>query len=160
MDYPYYETLSRKALLERFERERKEWLEAGMSDEDIYRIHFGESDEKGRGGDYGVWLAERGHIRPDHKYAPGTPVAIDAVDPDGVWVSGGHGGLDEVEFNIDLDKALSELTHLQRVCFVEVELRKRTQQSVARGLGVKQQVVDRHIRAAKKKLKIFFGGRV
>ena len=148
--------LSRKQIIEHFERERQEWLSAGMNEADIFRIHFGELSDDGRSGDYRMWLNERKHIRPDHKYAPGMPVAIDAVDPDGTWISGGYGGLDNAEFAIDLETALSTLTELQRFCFVEVMLSDRTQQSIADELGIKQQVVDKHIRAAKKKLKIFF----
>jgi len=148
--------LSRKQLLEQFEQERKEWLAAGMSEVDILRIQFGEENENGRGGDYRVWLNERKHTRPDHKYAPGKPVAIDMVDPHGDWISGGHGDLDDVEFSIDFKTALTTLTELQRFCFVEVALNGRTQQSVADELGIKQQVVDRHIRAAKKKIKNIF----
>jgi DNA-binding CsgD family transcriptional regulator len=148
--------LSRKQLLEHFEQERQEWLAAGMSEADIFCIHFGEEHENGRGGDYRVWLNERKHTRPDHKYAPGTPVAIDAVDPHGAWINSGRSGFDDVEFNIDLETALFTLTELQRYCFLEVVLNDRTQQSVADDLGIKQQVVDKHIRGAKNKLKIFF----
>ena len=160
MIYPDYSKLTRRQLKEHFEREREEWLSAGMSEADIYRIHFGEENENGRGGDYREWLNERKHVRPDRKYAPGTPAAIDTVDPDGAWISGGRGGLDDAEFNIDFEAAMSSLTELQRFCFVEVALNDRTQQSVADELKIKQQVVDKHIRAAKKKLKIFFSGRV
>ena len=53
--------LNKKALLENFEQERQEWLAAGMSEADIFKIHFGELDENGKlvrlkdscyGGDY------------------------------------------------------------------------------------------------------------
>ena len=157
MDYSDYAKLSRKALIEIFEQERQEWLEAGMSDEDIYRIHFGEEDEKGHGGDYGIWLAERRRVRPDHKYAPGTPVAIDAVDPDGAWVSGGHGGLDAVEFQTDFESALSKLTEIQRFCFVEVCMKDRAYTEVAKRCGKHHSTVQEAVRAAKKKLKNLFG---
>ena len=66
--------------------------------------------------------------------------------------------MDEAEFNIDLEAALSKLTDQQRACFVEVVLNGKTQQTVADELGIKQQVVDKHIRAAKKKLKNYFQG--
>jgi hypothetical protein len=158
MDYSNYAKMSRKALLESFEQERQEWLAAGMSDEAISRVHFGEEDEDGRGGDYGVWLAERRRVRPDHKYAPGTPVAIDAVDPDSAWISGGRGGLDETEFNIDLEAALSKLSAKQKLCFVEVEINDRTQQEASKALGIAQPNLCKHIRDAKRKLKIFFSG--
>jgi hypothetical protein len=88
--YPYQmkQTPFRKHL----ESERRELLAAGMSEADIYRLHFGAEHEHGRGGDYGVWLAERKHFRPDHKYSPGVPVAIDTVDPDSARISGGRSG--------------------------------------------------------------------
>jgi RNA polymerase sigma factor (sigma-70 family) len=158
MDYHDYAKINRKALLELFELERQEWLDAGMSEADIHRVHFGDENEKGKGGDYRVWLNERKHTRPDHKYAPGTPAAIDAVDPDGAWISGGRGGLDETEFNIDFDAALLSLTELQRFCFVEVEMNGWTQQSVADECGITRQMVDKHLKAAKKKLKNYFQG--
>ena len=155
-----YANLSRKALLAQLEIERQQWLAAGMDEADIFRIHFGDEDENGRGGDYGVWLSERKFIRTDHKYCPGAPLSIDAADPDGAWISGGRGELDNVEFGIDFDSALSKLTEAQRFCFIEVALNGRTQQSVADDLKVTQQMVDKHLRAAGKKLKIFFSGRL
>jgi len=156
MDYPNFKKLSREQLMEHFEQERQEWLKAGMSDADIHRIHFGEESENGRGGDYRMWLDERKHTRPDHKYAPGTPVAIDAVDPESAWISGGRGGLDDAEFNIDFESAFSQLTDLQRRSFIEVRLNGRTQADVASDLGVSRESVKQAIVGAVKKLKKFF----
>lgn len=82
--------------MEYFERERQKWLNVGMNEADVFRIHFGEDDENGRGGDYRAWLDERKFSRADRKYAPGTPAAIDAVDPDRAWISGGRGRLDNI----------------------------------------------------------------
>ena len=148
--------LSRKQLLDHFELERQEWLAAGIGEAAIYRIHFGEPGENGRGGDYRMWLNERRHTRPDHKYAPGTALAIDTVDPDGAWISGGRGGLDEVEYAIDLEAALSKLTDLQRASFMEVRLNGRTQADVAYELGVSRESVKQAVEGALKKLKKFF----
>jgi len=158
MDTPNFRKLSRQQLMEHFEQERQEWLKAGMNEADIFRIHFGEEHENGKGGDYRLWLDERKHTRPDHKYAPGTPVAIDAVDPESAWISGGRCGLDDAEFNIDLESALAILTDSQRHCFVEVVLNDRTQPSVAEDLGITQQGAMNHIKAATKKLKKIFAG--
>jgi RNA polymerase sigma factor (sigma-70 family) len=146
--------------MEHFEQERREWLEMGMNEADIFRVHFGDEPDEKFGGDYRVWLDERSRIRPDHKYAPGTPVAIDTADPDNAWISSGRSGLDDVEFNIDLEAALLKLTELQKFCFLEAVLKDRTQQSVADELGVKQQAVEKHIKAAKNKLKNFFEDRL
>jgi RNA polymerase sigma factor (sigma-70 family) len=151
-----YTRLSRKQLSEQMEQERREWLEAGMSDADIYRVHFGEEHENGRGGDYRVWLSGRKHTRADHKYSPGTPVAVDTVDPDGAWISGGRGGLDDAEFSIDLENALSTLTELQRHCFIEVRLNERGYREVAAQIGKGRSVVEKAVKGAVEKLKKFF----
>jgi hypothetical protein len=157
--------LSKKALLKAFEQEREELLAAGMSEADIFKIHYGEIDENGNinrpkdgsyGGDYLAWLDERKHTRSDHKYAPGTPVALDAVDPDGAWISSGRGGIDDVDFSIDLEAALSALTELQRFCFVEVVMNERTQESVAAEIGKTRANVMYAIGAAKNNLKKYF----
>ena len=151
-----FNKLSREQLMLHFEQERQEWLSAGMSEADISRIHFGTDEENGRGGDYRIWLDERKHTRPDRKYAPGTPVAIDAVDPNSAWISDGRGGLDDAEFGIDLDAALRLLTDLQRVSFVEVRLNGRTQSDVADELNVSRESVKQAINGALKKLKKIF----
>jgi DNA-directed RNA polymerase specialized sigma24 family protein len=90
----------------------------------------------------------------------GAQASIHEVDPDGDRIVGDDGGLSDVEFQIDLALALSTLTQMQRICFVEVEINGRTQRSVANGLGITQQAVNRHLRAAKQKLKIFFRDRL
>jgi DNA-binding CsgD family transcriptional regulator len=156
MDTPNYKRLSRKEMLAHFEQERQEWLKAGMSEADIFYIHFGNESEDGRGGDYRVWLDERKHTRSDHKYAPGTPVAIDVVDPNSAWIGGDKGGLCEVEFGIDLEIALAQLTSLQRSSFIEVRLNGRTQADVATALGVSRESVKQAINGALKKLKKIF----
>jgi len=158
MTYPDLAVLSRKQLMEHFEQERQDWLAAGMSEADVYCVHFGDETENGRGGDYRMWLNERKHLRSDHKYSPGTPVAIDTVDPDGAWISGGRGGLDAVEFEIDLESALATLTESQRLCFIEVVMNDKTQQEASRTLGIAQPNICKHIRDAKKKLRNFFSG--
>ena len=156
MIYEDITKLPRRHLMEYLERERQEWLSAGMSEADIFRVHFGEPNESGRSGDYRVWLDERKHTRPDRKYAPGAPVAIDMVDPDGAWISGGQGGLDDAEFGIVLETALSKLTEFQRTCFVEVVLNERSYTNVASHFGKHHSTIQEAVRAAKAKLKKFF----
>ena len=141
--------LRRKELLTHFECERRLWLDAGMSEAAIFLVHFGEN---GRGGDYAVWLAERKHTRNDHKYAPGIPVAIDMIDPDCAWISSGRNTMDEVEFKIDMEAALSTLTDLQRRSFCGVRLDGRTQKDVADELGISRDSVKQAIEGAIKKL--------
>jgi hypothetical protein len=71
--------LKQTAFREHLERERQKWLAAGMSEADIFCIHFGGDDENGHGGDYGAWLAERAQIRGDHQFAPGVPQSLESV---------------------------------------------------------------------------------
>jgi hypothetical protein len=145
--------LGRKALFKLFEDERQMWLAEGMSESDIYRIHFGTGDGYS---DYGVWLSERKHTRTDHKYARGTPVAIDAADLDSAWISGGDGGIGDAIANIDFEAALSKLTPLQRHCYVETVMKERTQQSVADELGKCREDVKYAVGAAKRNLKKYY----
>ena len=156
MKHPDFKKLSREQLMEHFEQERQEWLSAGMSEADIFRIHFGEENENGRGGDYRMWLDERKHIRPDHKYALGTPVAIDAIDPNSAWISGGRSGIDDVEFNIDLETALSTLTTAQRKLVSAIVFDGVTPAEYARDKQLHKSVAYRTFERAKKILKNFY----
>ena len=156
MDNLDFTKLNRKQLIQHFEHERQIMLKAGMSEADIFRIHFGQEHESGRGGDYRMWLNERKHIRPDHKYAPGSPVSFETADSFGSLIGSDCAGLSEVEINYDLNAALAKLTPLQRSCFIESKLNGMTQQEIADKLGVSQQCVLKHINAAKKKLQKVF----
>jgi RNA polymerase sigma factor (sigma-70 family) len=148
--------LSKTQLMKHFDRERQEWLAAGMSEADIYRVHFGEESENGRGGDYREWLDEQKHIRPDHKYCPGTPVSLEDLEPDGGLTREAFDHISEVEAQIDLELAFDTLTVLQRVAFIEVRLNKRTQADVANELGVSRENVKQAICGALKKLRNIF----
>lgn len=151
-----YSRMSHKQLMEHFGQERQEWLAAGMSEVAIFRIHFGDQEEDGRGGDYRVWLNERKHIRADRKYAPGTPLAIDTVDPDGAWISNGRCELDDTEWSIDQEVALSKLTELQRKSFAAVRLDGYTQEEASVLLGVSRESVKQAIAGAIRKLQKFY----
>lgn len=161
-----YTKLTRKQLLEQMETERQAWLAAGMSEADIFRIHFGEMDEYGKlrrpkdGGypsDYFTRLDERKHTRPDRKYAPGTPVAINAIDPDGAWMRDGRGALDNAEFRIDLKAAMDKLTAFQRFCFIEVCVNERTYTEVAKRIGKHHSTIQEAVKAAKERVKKYIG---
>jgi hypothetical protein len=152
-----YGKLTRKQLLEQMETERQEWLLAGMSEANVYRIHFGEEKENGRGGDYAAWLSERKHFRADHKYAPGVPMAIDAVDPDGARISGGRNDFDDAERNIDFEKALSMLTGAQNELLRAIVYEGATPAEYARDKHINKSVVSRTLERARKNLKKFFG---
>ena len=148
--------LSRKELIKFFEKERHEWLDYGMNEADIFRIHFGEQEENGRGGDYRMWLEDRRYARNDYKYAPGAVIAIDIVDSDSNWLKSNTDCIDEIEFNFDLEIALSVLTDLQRTCFVNVRLKGWTQADLACELGVSRENVKQSIEGAIKKIKKYF----
>jgi len=142
--------LSRKALFEHFEQERKEWLNLGMSEADIFLIHFGEN---GKGGDFGTWLAERRLKRADHKYCPGSPLSIEVVDPNGIWIYDPRDEIGDVEMRIDMERMFNMLTVLQRFCFKEVCLIGRTFSDVARERAKHISTIQESVRAAKKKIK-------
>ena len=148
--------LSRKQLMEHFERERQEWLAAEMSETDIFRVHFGNEDEDGRGGDYRIWLNERKQTRSDRKYAPGTPVAIDEVDPDGAWISDGRRELDDIETQTDFDRAFNFLTELQRYSIIEVCLKERSYRDVAKERNKHHSTIAEAVKTAKEKIKKYF----
>jgi hypothetical protein len=151
-----YAKLSREALLEQFELERQAWLAAGMSEEDIRRIHFGTEEDKGMGGDYGVWLSERKHIRGDHKYCPGVPLSIEGSDPDGVWIRDPRNNLADAEANADFSHALGTLTELQRFSFIEVCINGRTYRDVAAEIEKHYTTIEQAVKGARKKLKNIF----
>ena len=150
--------LSREQLMEHFEQERQEWLTAGMSEVDIFRIHFGTEEENGKGGDYRIWLDERKHTRSDRKYAPGTPVAIDTVDPSGAWISGGRSGLDDEEFGIDLETALSDLPTAQRELVEAIVFDGITPAEYAKRKRISKAAVSQTLSRVRKNLKFFFNG--
>jgi len=100
--------------------------------------------------------ANRRHIRNDHKYAPGTPISLNTVDESAEIPCKPRNIPDMAGIINDLRTALERLTHMQRFCFIETELGGRTQQSVADELGIAQKNVNKHIKAARKKIKIFF----
>jgi len=150
--YNYEDAKSRKALFALFDKERQEWLDAGMSEADIFKIHFGDD---GKGGDYAVWLSERKQKRPDHKYAPGTPWSIEILNCEGEWFR--DNAADDLMLNAeaaaDIESALSRLTELQMKCFKKVRLDGRTQADVADELGVSRESVKQAIEGALKKLR-------
>jgi DNA-directed RNA polymerase specialized sigma24 family protein len=139
-----------------FEHERQEWLELGMSEADIYRIHFGEPCENGRGGDYRVWLDERRHVRCDHKYAHGTPISYERLPHDDRLLVSNTECFDEINISVDLCYALSVLTDLQRKYFALVIVSGYSYAEVARKHGITEGAVRKHIRLALPKLKNFF----
>ena len=146
--------LSRKKLFKAFDKERQEWLNAGMNEADIFRIHFGDD---GTSGDYKVWLDERKYNRADHKYCPGTPISLNEVFESNE-IKDHRTYIEDVEVNIDLENALKTLTPQQRYCFIEVAIYGKLQESVANDLSILQSGVSRRIKLAKRNLKKYFSG--
>ena len=151
-----YANLGRKTLILKLEQERQAWLNAGMNEADIYRIHFGEDDENGKGGDYGVWLSERKHIRTDRKNSLGATLSIDEADSNGIWICDTRDELSDTEIKIDLKHALETLTKLQRYCFMEICVKKRTYREVAQDLEKCYTTVEMAVIRAKRKLEKVF----
>ena len=145
-----FEKLNRKAFFMALEQERQEWLAQGMSEADIFQMHFGKD------GDYSVWLSARKHMRSDHKYCPGTPISIEDADIEGIWIKSNFDEFNKIEIRIDLINAIKSLTQLQRFCFIEIVLKERTQDSVANEIGKSRTNVRYAVNAAKKNLKKFF----
>jgi len=102
--------------------------------------------------------SKRKHTRSDHKYACGVPLSLESLLYEGNWLTDYKNRIELVELSIDMRRALKTLTVQQQRCFIEVLKNGRTQQSVSDELGIAQQNVDKHIKAARKNLKKYFQG--
>lgn len=93
----------------------------------------------------------RKHFRA-HKYT-GIPVSYESIFENGEQVGDYTDAFSQIELNIDLTKALRELTDIQRHCFIEVCIYGNTQRNVAKELKKSKTVVAQAIKGARKKLK-------
>ena len=100
--------------------------------------------------------ADREEYNSNRKHRRRYPISLENCAYEGEWFEDKDNPINDTETAIQWKQTSVALTELQRFCFVEVCLDGRTQQSVADELGIRQQVVDRHIKAAKKKLKVLF----
>jgi RNA polymerase sigma factor (sigma-70 family) len=148
--------LSRTQLIKHLEQERKAWFSLGMSEADIFRIHFGEPDKNGRGGDYRIWLDERRHTRADHKYALGTPISTGDMSFIEDIPAKNESVFDSVDFSIDLEQALTPLTDLQRKYVILVLIHECSYAEAARKNNITEGAVRKHIRLALPKLKNYY----
>ena len=148
--------ITRKQIAEHLEKERQEWLSAGMNEADIFLIHFGEESENGRGGDYRIWLDERKHTRSDRKYSPGTPISINELDQDRAFIKTWRNDFEDIEFSIDMEMALSKLSTAQRELVIAVFVDGATPAEYSRDKGINKSVVSRTLARAKENLKNFF----
>ena len=101
-------------------------------------------------------LQNRSHARPDHKYAPGVPLSLDAVDFLDDWlVFCTTTSYAAVELKIDLETAMELLTPLQKRYFVMTRLLGHSNCAVARLDGKDEAAIRRSIEGAEKKIKNF-----
>lgn len=99
---------------------------------------------------------ERSHVRPDHKYAPGTPISFDAHDSLDDWlVFSTMTCYRAVELKIDLEMALERLTPLQRRYFIMNRLQGRTLSEIAETFGKQASTIMRLVEVAERKIKNF-----
>lgn len=145
------------------EQERQQMLAEGMSEADIFRIHFGEYDENGEPrkdiypGDYSTWLSERKHIRPDHKYAPGTPVSLENMNYEGAWFADNAAAdiLLGVEQTIDIEAILKTLTPKQKALAEALFFEDISSSQYAENNDISKSAVSQTLAILKKKLKSF-----
>jgi RNA polymerase sigma factor (sigma-70 family) len=151
---------SRKQLLDQMETERREWLEAGMSEADIYRIHFGEEDEDGRGGDYRVWLSYQAIADAKRKYAPGAPLSLDAFKYEGALFIDpkSEDELTNTEQTADIETALSALPPGQAKLARALIFEGITPAEYARRNGISKAAASKTLGKLQKKLESFTGG--
>ena len=159
-----YTKKSRIAFLEFLEKERQEMLAEKMSEVDIFRVHFGEQDENGKPkkdaypGDYAVWLSERKHIRPDHKYFYGSPQSFESVEYEGDWFRDNAAAeiLLNIEQSADIETALRTLTEKQRALIRALVFDDITSTEYAQANNLDKSTVSRNLEGARKKIKKFF----
>ena len=97
--------------------------------------------------------AERRHTRPDHKYAPGTPISINELETAGIDIVDQQNGFLDVELDIDLDKALTTLTVLQRRYFVLAHLHGYSNAEIGRIYGRDRSTIREALKTVNAKLK-------
>jgi RNA polymerase sigma factor (sigma-70 family) len=152
--------LKQTAFRKHLEREHQEWLAAGMTEADIYRIHFGEEHENGRGGDYGTWLSERAQIRGDRHFAPGVPQSLESVRYEGDEYAD-HSAANEIrriEAKTDINAAINALPTAQANLVRAVYEDDITPAQYAERVGMSKANAYKLWRKAKTKLNEFLAG--
>lgn len=146
---------SRKQLIKHFEQERQEWLTIGVSEANIFRIHFGED---GDGGDYRMWLDERKHIRPDRKYVQGTQLSLESLLYEGEWFEDKTASktLLEVEQTADIEAIFSNLTNKQRNLLQAIVFDEKSCAEYANENRLNKSTISRNLECARKKMKKFY----
>jgi DNA-directed RNA polymerase specialized sigma24 family protein len=101
---------------------------------------------------------DREEFNSDRKHSRRYPISLENCEYEGEWFEDSADPIAEAETALEQEQMLASLTELQRICFVEVCLNGRSQKAVGTDLSISQQMVDKHVRAARKKLKKVFEG--
>jgi RNA polymerase sigma factor (sigma-70 family) len=84
----------------------------------------------------------------DRKHSRRHPIPLDHCEYQGEWFEDKYDIVGETDFAIDLERALSTLTDLQRVCFVATRISEKTQQELAAELGKSRATVQKAVDGA------------
>ena len=153
-----FTNLTRRQIMKHFEQERHEWLAIGMNEADIFRIHFGEIDENGKGGDYRMWLDERKHSRSDHKYSHYKPVSLESMDYEGEWFSDNSDFLSDLiqaEDVTRLHTAISKLLPEQQTLIKRIYFNNEKIVNIAVTQGVSRPAISQRASTILRNLKKF-----
>jgi RNA polymerase sigma factor (sigma-70 family) len=102
-------------------------------------------------------LAERKHVRADHKYAPGKPFSLDSLCDGGRWFEDRSFDIDALELLIDLGSALKTLTDRQRRYFVLSRWKGYSFTEIARLESKDSSTIQRLVEVAEKKIRKYCG---
>jgi len=96
---------------------------------------------------------DRDAFNSERKHSRHHPMSLDHCEHHGEWFEDKHDAISEIELAIDLERALSTLTDLQRVCLVETRQNGKTQQELAVELGKSRSTVQKAVNGAIETLK-------
>ena len=99
--------------------------------------------------------AERCHSRPDHKYAPGSPVSINGTKNEIERLADINDLICVAMLSVDLYQALHTLTRFQRRYFVLSRVKGYSYAEIAELDGKNEAAIRKHIRLATAALKNF-----
>ena len=100
-------------------------------------------------------LNDRKHSRPDHKYAPYTPLSLESLY-EGAWFVADEDHITAAELIIDLTRALARLTILQRRYFIMARIGGYSYVEIGAFEHKDPSTIQRHIESAEKKIRRFF----
>ena len=100
--------------------------------------------------------AERRHTRADHKYALGAPISISELTNVGIDIPDRQSSFTDMELDIDLERALSTLTELQRRYFVLSHVHGYSTAEIARIYNKDKSTIREALKTVNTKLKMFF----